>query len=137
MLSVAAPSIPSPEDPYFKRWIAAHGRDAWESLDRLPSLDPARALVILKDLVERACTAQNAANINLGRWGLLRMPRTWVLSHIEAMIDPLFVAEHDWEYRRAVELAALLNPQLLITLLAHGDRSSSPGIREAAADWRR
>jgi hypothetical protein len=130
------PHEPRADDPYFKRWIARHGIAAWENLSRLPRTLPMQAHEILRDLVANACMSQNEASINLGRWGLSQMPRDWVIAQLPGALDEVLAEGDEWEHRRALELARLLDDEgLLRQVLERCAESSDPKIRALVTDW--
>jgi hypothetical protein len=125
-----APHEPHPDDPYWKRWIQRHGADTWARLATLADV------AILRDFAELACTTQHMANINLGRWGALAMPRAFVLAELPALLAAIVAAGEEWEYRRALELVALVDRDALApALIAWGAASADPAIREVAAEF--
>jgi hypothetical protein len=125
-----APHEPRADDPYWKRWIARHGAETWA---RLPVL---RDAAILRDFAELACTTQHMANINIGRWGALAMPRDFVLAELPAMLATIVAGGDEWELRRALELGALIDRAALVPpLVALGAACADPGSREAAAEF--
>jgi hypothetical protein len=64
---------------------------------------------------------------------LAGLPRPWLAARIEAAPAPLLRLQDEWEYRRLLELYALLDPELWRRLAARGLRSPVADIREAAA----
>ena len=106
-----------------------------EHPERATDLDPAAAAHLIRYLLSAACEAQNSLNIELGRAGLVALPREWLLARIEPHLEPLFAADDDWEYRRMVEVAHLLDPGLTRKLIDRGLESANPDIRKAAEDW--
>ena len=95
-----------------------------------PSLDA------LRSAVQLACRPQNAGRIMAGRHQVLALPRDWVLERIEQVaVEALDLSDY-WEYRRILELAALLNGALVQRIVAPGLNSLDPDVREAAQDFR-
>lgn len=105
-------------------------------LDTAPSLDDSQTAQLLEALLECACSAQNSRNINLGRDGLVALPRAWLLARIEAAAEPYVQCNDDWEYRRLLEVYAQLDPVLVQRLVQRGLDHPNPEIREAAEDFR-
>jgi hypothetical protein len=96
-----------------------------------PSLDA------LRSAVQLACQPQNASRIVAGRQQVLALPRSWVMAHIEPVAAVALDLSDDWEYRRLLELAALLDAELVQRLVQLGLANSDPEVREAAQDFRR
>src|SRR5262249_52691036 len=97
--------------------------------DAEPTFDALRAAVQL------ACQPTNAGRIVAGRNQVLAMPRPWVLAHIERVASEALDLSDYWEYRRLLELAELLGPELVRRLVPLGLGSSDPDVREAAEDF--
>ena len=95
-----------------------------------PILDAFRSAVRL------ACKPSNVGRIVAGRQQVLGMPRPWVLEHIEPVAAEVLELSDYWEYRRLLELAELLDAELLRRLIPRGLSSSDPDVREAAEDFR-
>lgn len=94
-----------------------------------PTLDTLRAAIQL------ACQPQNAGRIVAGREQVLAMPRAWVLEQFEQVAaEALDLADY-WEYRRLLELADLLDAELVQRLVPMGLGSSEPDVRETAEDF--
>jgi hypothetical protein len=96
-----------------------------------PSLDAFRSAVQL------ACQPQNAGRIMAGRQQVLALPRAWVLERVERVAVEALDLSDSWEYRRLLELAALLDAGLVQRLVRLGLDSGNPDVREAAQDFRR
>ena len=94
-----------------------------------PTLDALRAAVQL------ACQPQNAGRIVAGRNQVLAMPRAWVLARVEQVAAESLDTSDNWEYRRLLELAELLDAELVRRLVPLGLGSSDPDVREAAEDF--
>ncbi|MGE0551579.1 MAG: hypothetical protein AB7O24_25145 [Kofleriaceae bacterium] len=110
--------------------------NTWEQLASLPEEHPARARQLLQRCLEDACRATTAATINLGRWGLCTLPRGWLLDNVRTPLFALLRQGDGWEYRRALELASLLDSRELVTaLIAHGTNSDDGEIRAMAVEW--
>ncbi|MGE0872232.1 MAG: hypothetical protein AB7P03_26975 [Kofleriaceae bacterium] len=108
----------------------------WEQLASLPDDHPTRASQLLQRCLDDACRATAPAAINLGRWGLCTLPRGWLLENIRAPLFTVMRQGDGWEYRRALELATLLESRELMTaIVAHGKQSDDGEIRAMAAEW--
>ena len=88
----------------------------------------------LGEYLEGACKAQSDRAITWGRNGILAMDREWVLRNIDATAKTALDLTDEWEFRRLLEVYALLDPDLLNGLVKIGQRSPAPEIREAAED---
>jgi hypothetical protein len=62
---------------------------------------------------------------------VLALPRALVLEHLERVAASALDLTDEWEYRRRLELAELLDVELVRVGLASND----PDLREAAEDW--
>lgn len=94
--------------------------------------DSESSIDALRASVELACQPQNAHRIVAGREQVLAMPRAWVLANIEQVAAEVLDWSDDWEYRRLLELASLLDAQLTQRLVGPRLTSTNPDIREAA-----
>ena len=109
----------------------------WANLDEVPRLHPAKGKAVVSCLLEFACQCQNMFNIELGRAGLLAIPRDWLLQNIEEAAEPLLVSDDDWEYRRLIEFYWEFSEGLVRRLAVRGLDSGNPEIKEAAEDFLR
>lgn len=98
--------------------------------DHQPSLD------ILRAAIQLACQPQNAHRIVAGRKQVLAVPRAWVLQRIEKVATECLDLTDYWEYRRLLELAGDLDPDLPQRLVQLGVTSDDEDVREAACDFR-
>jgi hypothetical protein len=96
-----------------------------------PNLDTFRAAIQL------ACQSQNAGRIVKGRQRVLAFPRAWVLEQIEQRAIQSLDLSDEWEYRRLLELAEMLDADLVQRFVAIGVDSKDPDVREAAEDFRK
>src|SRR5688572_9900968 len=96
----------------------------------LPSLDA------LREAVEQACQCTYVPKIVAGRDQVLAMPRTWVLEHIERVAVERLNLSDDWEFRRLLELAQLLDLELVRRLVSLAMGSTKPDVVEAAEDFK-
>jgi hypothetical protein len=97
--------------------------------------DAGPALDALRAAVQLACQPQNAGRILAGRQQVLAMSRSWVLQHVEAVAAEALDLSDYWEYRRLLELASLLDGELVRRLVPLGLSSSDLDMREAAEDF--
>ena len=94
-----------------------------------PNLDALRAAVQL------ACKSQNASKIATGCEQVLALPRGWVVQRIEQVAADVLDLTDSWEYRRLLELATLLDEELVLRLVSLGCESADPDVYEAAQDF--
>jgi hypothetical protein len=95
-----------------------------------PSLDA------LRTAIQLACQPQNAGRIMAGRQQVLAMPRPWVIERIEQVVTEALDLSDYWEYRRLLELADLLDADIVQRLVSLGLGSYDADVREAAEDFR-
>lgn len=127
-----------PTHPHLRdslHWLDAYGEDLWSHLDRVPSLAPDTARSVLRGFLEQACQAQNALNIQLGRHGLLALPREWTLRHLDAAVAEQLNLDDAWEYLRLLEVLSQLAPERMPALIERGRSSPDAEVREVAEDW--
>lgn len=89
----------------------------------------------LRAAVRLACQPQNAGLIMDGRRQVLALPRPWVLKRIEQVAAESVDLTDYWEYRRCLELAALLDAGLVQRFATLGMESTDPDVREAAREF--
>jgi hypothetical protein len=128
------PHHPRIGDPYFEHWLRTYGEEVWDALDTLPFTDAARADAITDVFLELALTTTHAANINLGRFGLLALPERWLRTTLTGRVFRILEQGTDWEFARAIELAELLEPALKTAILERGRTSADPEIRALCED---
>lgn len=104
-----------------------------KNLDRYPV---ETAELVLKKLLGFACQAQNEANIVLGRKKIMEIDESWLRCHVTGCAENGLDLSDEWEYRRFVELILLAVPDLKESVLALGENSDNPEIRETADDFR-
>ncbi len=85
--------------------------------------------------VREACQPTYAAKILSGRQRVLALPRPWVVANIERVAAAGLDLDDYWEYRRLLELYALLDGALVARLVEVGRLSTDPEIAEAARDF--
>jgi len=107
----------------------------WNQLYIIPTLDLNLQRVVLFYLIELACQSQNDINIQIGREALLSLPRQWLLSHIEGVVELINKSEDEWEYRRLLELYWLLDKKLVKRFALQGLKSENPDVVEAAEEF--
>ena len=90
----------------------------------------------LRSAVQLACQPQNAGRIVAGRKQVLDLPRDWVVGNFVQVAAEALDLSDNWEYRRLLELAELLDAALVKQLILVGLQSEDPELREAAEDYR-
>ena len=126
-----------PYDRSFEKHVESVLSGLSSDLHRVRELMDDDAHRLVSYFLELACQAQNARNIKLGREAALELPRQWLLDRIERIADQtLDLDNDDWEYRRLLELADLLDVSFLSRLVRRGFLSPNPEIVEAANDFR-
>jgi hypothetical protein len=90
----------------------------------------------LREAVGLACRTTYAPRMLRGRAWVLSSPKAWVLAHVERVAEDAIDWDDYWDYRRLLELYALLDPRLLPCATEKGLISQDPDVREAAEDFR-
>jgi hypothetical protein len=88
----------------------------------------------LKEGLLLACQPTGITLILQGREQVLALPREFVLANIESLAANSLDLSDYWEYRRLLELAKILDFDLLQRLVAWGLVSTDPDVLEAAMD---
>src|SRR5436305_3972257 len=91
-----------------------------------------RLLDTLRSAIRLACQPQSIRRIVAGRKQVLDLPHDLVLENIESVAVEVLDLSDYWEYRRLLELAAMLDAGLVQRLVQLGLTSSDPDVREAA-----
>jgi hypothetical protein len=91
----------------------------------------------LRSAVQLACQPQNVGRITAGRRQVLAYPRAWVLEQIERVAVEVLDLSDNWEYRRLLELAVLLDAEFVQRFVRRGLDSADPEVREAAEEFQR
>jgi hypothetical protein len=116
----------------FKNHLESFQHDLWRQLEATPILDPSVSVEVVSYLLELACKSENILNIDLGRAGLMALPKTWLLEHVQTIAQSRLDLQDDWEYRRLLEVAWKLDRGLVEMLTEQGLSSSNVDVREAA-----
>jgi len=66
---------------------------------------------------------------------VLKIPRQWVLDHIEPVMEPILATDDPDEFRRMLELARVLDHALLSKLCQRAVNHTNSEIREAGHDF--
>lgn len=107
--------------------------DNLPGIDQLPRVAQERAVDFL---LQSACFPSNMLSIELGRAGLLVMPKAWLVSQLREAIARNGLLADDWAYRRLLEVVCKIDLNLVRELVEFGIDSSNEDIRDAAADCR-
>jgi hypothetical protein len=121
---------------WFKEKLDAIEPGLWRNMDRAAELSPDQEQALLEHLLELCCRASHITNIELGRAGLLALPRAWLMERLPAAAEPLLRLEEYWEFLRLMEIVEALDADFLRTLIERGMRSPDPEVREVAEEWR-
>jgi hypothetical protein len=127
-----------PVNLYTERTIQqlnAYEENLWFHLERVPQLSPEVGKAVLSGFLEQACQAQHIGNIEIGRYGILAIPREWVLQHIEDLAESLLQTEDEWEYRCLFEVYYSLDKTLARKLALRAISNLNPDIKEAGKDF--
>ena len=89
--------------------------------------------VFFDRLVELASVGH--ADIALVRESILSLPRDWVVARIEGVASPILERGGDEEYRRLLELYALLDAHLAHRLAEMAMKHDDEDVREAGQDF--
>ena len=73
--------------------------------------------------------------VQRARAAILRLPREWVLARIEVIAEPLLASGTYDEYRRLLELYALLDPMLTQRLAERAIQHPDLDVQEAGYDF--
>jgi len=88
---------------------------------------------LLPLLLSHACSVH--AYLDRVRQIILRLPKDWLVEHIEAASESFLESGTDEEYRRFLELYFMLDPILTARLAHRAAAASDPDIREAGQDF--
>lgn len=127
-----------PINPFTERtiqWLNGYEENLWFNLERVPQLESEAGKAILSGFLEQACQCQHIGNIEIGQYGILTIPKEWVLQHIEHLAEPLLQAEDEWEYRRLFEVYYILDKSLARKLALRATNNPNPDIKEAGQDF--
>ncbi len=126
-------------NPYvdgFKQTLNSYYPHLWKQLEIVPTLKPQVSSAVLAELLCLACQCQNMMNIELGRAGLMALPREWLLQNIEEAAKPLLELDDDWEYLRLLEVCWLLEAgDLERRILLGGLNSSNPDVSALCKEY--
>jgi hypothetical protein len=120
----------------FKKKLDGIEPGLWRRLDRAAELNPGQGRALLDHLLEYCCRASHTTQIELGRAGLLALPRAWLMERLPAAAEPLLQLDEYWEFLRLMEIVEALDADFLRTIIQRGMRSGDPEVREVAGEWR-
>lgn len=112
---------------------ALGGHDKHTAIYVLKSLKPTELQELFDVLVFHASYSHGA--IGSIRDAILSLPHDWVLAKIDGVAEPLLANGTYDEYRRLLELYALLDPGLTRRLAERAAQNPDPDIREAGEDF--
>ena len=90
-----------------------------------------RLLDTLRSAIRLACQPQSIRRIVAGRKQVLDLPHDLVLENIESVAVEVLDLSDYWEYRRLLELAAMLGHDRLIGMIDVAERA---GLEDEATD---
>lgn len=112
---------------------ALQGRGKQTAFYMLRSLNQSDLQGLFEDLVFHASYAHGA--LMAVRDSILALPRDWVLARIEAVAESLLANGTYDEYRRLLELYALLDPMLTQRLAERAIQHLDLDVQEAGHDF--
>lgn len=126
--------------PYHKRlkdFLEPFGTELHQDLSQVAKLTQEDAIAIVKELLLLACYSTSIANIEIGREGLVELPRDWLREHIDSIAhEALDLMNDEWSYSRLHEVYKLLNFDILQKkLIQEGLQSTNADIQESAQEW--
>lgn len=102
------------------------------SVDEYP-IDVAKAVVKL--LVENACQGQNISGIELARNNLKKVNKDWLKKYFFDITRECIDYSDDWEYRRLLELADEILPDVIKDIINVNINSDDEAILEIIEDF--
>jgi len=112
---------------------ALQGRGKQTAFYMLRSLNQSDLQGLFEELVFHASYAHGA--LMVVRDSILALPREWVLARIEVIAEPLLASGTYEEYRRLLELYALLDPLLTQRLAERAINHPHLDVQEAGHDF--
>lgn len=121
----------------FRRQLDAYGQGLSKDLSGVLSFGEPTARQVLRFLLTSACWGQGSESIGLGQDGIRALPRHWVLSELMSAVDETISMDDEYEYRRLLELARLLDlpHEIASGLLARGLESADLDLKETAEEF--
>jgi hypothetical protein len=90
---------------------------------------------LLPELLRLACDASYVPTIVKCREILQTLPRKWVVERFEAAAVPLIEPAEEWVFRRLLEVAAILDANLLKAVATRASAHADPEIRRIAQEF--
>jgi len=131
------PDINSPHHKQFIKYFESLeiGKPILENLELIEHIEDLKAELLISHLLELACTTQNIANINIGRYYLQNMPREWVKAKISGLIKPILIQGDYWEYIRCLELFSTIDEELTREITKKAIKHEDIEIRELGLEY--
>lgn len=107
-----------------------------EDICSLDKLDESTAEKALSILLEYACYGQHIEGIELGRREIAKIPKTWLKSHLLAVVKNSFEYSDDWNYRRLLELVVKLIPELKNDILSINYGTTDPNLIDVLEEYK-
>lgn len=114
-------------------------------LGGVAALPGAAADAVFEFLLEAACQSQSEEASMLGARYLLGLPRFWAIERIKEVLDDPSYFTDDYAFRRLVDLCEGFESawprktspgrELLGLVIAKGEQSADPDVREEALDY--
>lgn len=112
------------------------GKDIYNNIHDIYSLDSEKTKLIIKLLLEYACCGQNHLPIKIARELLSVLDSKWLMNYICNLAINCLDLNDEWEYLRLLELSELISVELLKWALSLSENSENPDIIEAADDFK-
>lgn len=109
------------------------GPERTEAITQLPSLTIEELEQLFAELLFLASFVHG--QLQQVRSTILRIPKEWILEHIEQESEPLLKNGTYEEYRRLLELYLSLNAELTRKLAERAAANSDPDIKEVGDDF--
>jgi hypothetical protein len=107
----------------------------FDHLDALDHLPKEVAIEVFRTLLAHACQSQHIGNTQAARDAISRIPEHYRLKVLPDIAASTLDLRDEWEYRRLLEIAHDMVPQLLGGFVALGSAATDEAIREAATDF--
>ncbi len=117
------------------RKIDAISPNISNTLAQIETIDPARALQVLGELLSHACQGTNEAAIMAGRKAVSGLPVVWLNANLCHVVHVRLNLDDDWEFRRLLELMKEVSPAMMPAIVKAGLSSPNADVREAAQDF--
>ena len=124
----------------YEEWIAESvneiaGRDIYFDAGEIMKLPEKTVERLVAELLRWACCPQNTRPITIGRDCLKRLPAAWVTPYIKRKAPDVLDMSDYWEYRRLMEVAEMISPELLRWAIPLGEPYTDDiDIKEAMED---